>query len=365
MATREITQEQLQHFLDNPEEVDATDTELIEALAKAELAAAGEKVGDGEIEKVEDPDAEAAREAKAEADAKIAAVKAAEEAKADPEGGDKEESTKILTPDGKHTLPFSVLKETRARAQGAEEALAEAQQQIVALSERVKAMDAGKPDPGAGDQAKTPDELEAMLEAVGEEAPWLKDAMGKLVSTVRTLSDRVAQYDEEREENEEAAVARLKGAAQTAEENNPTLTLWKEQAPALYAEAASFDKAVRANPTQNARFKTFDQRFDHVVELVKASHRGEEIPLPKAVASTPAKETPKPSAADVKKRAEAALASAGEEPVRTLTDIPGGEGEQTPQEALERMDHMAIAEAFGRKSPQQILEWVQGGGARL
>jgi len=371
---KQYTQEELQRYIDNPDEVEATDTDLIEALAQVELAAAGGSIGDGEVVVVEDPDAEAVAKAKEVADAKIAEAKAEEEAqakaaaeaKAGVEGGEKEGAS-ILTQDGKSTVPYSVLKGARERAQGAEDALRDATTTIVALSDRVKALEAGKPDPGAGDE-KTLDELEAALKSIGEEAPWAKDPLTTIVGAVRAMQDKLDAIESEQAEDEEQAKARLKSRATVALESNDTLVMWKETAPELYEEAVAFDQTLRRDPVQSARFKSFEQRFDHVVKLVKANHDGEEIPLPKSVTPLPptkaATPAAKPSAAEVKARADKVLAEAEDNTVRTLSDIPGGEGDKTAAEQLERMDAQQIAEKLARLTPNDLISWVTS-GARL
>jgi hypothetical protein len=367
---RQITQEELQNFIDNPDQVDANDLDLINALASAELRAAGDTGGEAEV--IVDPDAKALEDAKAVAGAKIAEDQAQEKAAADAEaakkvadatagktaGEDEEgagkEGAKILAPDGKSTLPYSVLKGARERAQGAEAALAEAQQTIVALSDRMKAIEAGQGDPGG--EAKSADELEAMVDAVREDAPWLADKIAPLIKAVRSATEKIEDYEQQARESDDEVRARLQRVANESLANNPVLVLWKEEAPELYNEAVTFDRSLRGDP----RFKTFDARFDHAVRLVKANHEGENIPLPTPVTSKqPA--TTQPSAADLKARAAKALAEAEDTTVRTLTDIPGGEGEVTTHEQLERMDVHEIADKLGRMAPQDLISWVSSG----
>lgn len=376
MATKQFTQEELDHFINHPEEVDATDTDLVMALAGAETMRGAGDTGHEAEQVVNDPDAEAAAKASAEAKAKIEAeearLKAEEEAAAKAKaateaagkGGEGQDgATKILAPDGKSTLPYSVLKSARAEAGDAKAALLEASQTIVSLQERLKALEGGKADPGKGEQEATVDELEQILGTVEEEAPWLKEPMRKLIDTVKAQSARIAEFDQEREETETEARQRLQRTAAEAFENNPTLVLWKEESPDLYEEAVAMDETLRRNPQMAGRFRSFDDRYAHVVKLVKASHEGEDIPLPKAVSTPAAKDPPatKPSAAEVKARAEKALAEAEDTTVRTLSDIPGGEGERTAVEQLERMDPSEIASKLAHLSPHEIASWVTSG----
>ena len=369
----QFTQEQLQHYIDNPHEVDATDSKLIEALASAELDSLGVSEDDrkelgldppkGEAEDVEAKKiaAEAVAEAEAQAakEAEDAKAKAdAEAAKAKAGTDEVKEEGRVLSKDGKHTLPFEVLKEARERAAGAEAALAEAQQSLLAMQARAKALKAGEADPGQG-EAKTADELEAVLEKVREEAPWLVKPMETLIGTVKVMGDKIAGYEQEREESEEQATARMQHAATAALEANPTLVLWKSQAPGLFNEAVTFDVAIRQNPAQAARFPTFESRYEQVVKLVRASHEGEGIPLPEAHTPSTAAPAKQPSAAELKARADAALKKAEDATsVRTLTDITGGEGEVSTEEQLGRMSSLDLADKFGKMSPHDVVNFV-------
>lgn len=366
----QFTQEQLQHYIDNPHEVDATNTPLIEALASAELASLGVTESDRKELGLDPPKGEAkddeaekiAQAAVAEAEAQAAREAEEAKAKADAEakakaGTDEGAEGRVLSKDGKHTLPFEVLKEARERAAGAEAALAEAQQSLLAMQARAKALEAGKPDPGQGEE-KTADELEAVLEKVREEAPWLEGPMKTLIGTVKVMGDKIAEYEEERAETEEQAAARMQQAANAALEANPTLVLWKSQAQDLYNEAVAFDRTIRSDPAQARRFPTFEARYEQVVKLVRAMHEGEAIPLPQALSPSTAP-TKQPSAAELKARADAALKKAEDATsLRTLTDITGGEGEVTTQEQLGRMSSLDLAEKFGKMSPHDVVSFV-------
>lgn len=362
MATQ-LTQDQIEHYMKHPEEVDATDETLIEALAQAELSA----LKDEESAVVDPTKAEPTAEAKATTEEKPAA-----EAKATPESSvpDKEGAV-VSTPDGKQAIPYAVLKGEREGRAAAESALAEAQQTILSLAERVKAMEAGRSDPGAGDNAKSAEELRQAVEMIKAEAPYLDEGMAKFLGPIEKLITRVeateallADFTAQREETEAQHLQRLQSAADAALNGNATLVLWQAQAPELFEEACAFDKLLRSDAKQRERYPSFEARFERAVDLVKANHAGEGIPLPQPVSapSVPAKGKPaaaQPTAAG-KARADEALAQAAAQSVTTLSDIPGGTGDASAQDTLERMSIVDIAEKFGRmNTPQDILNWVQ------
>jgi hypothetical protein len=347
----QLTPERLAHYREHPEEVDATNMELLEALALSEMPAV---LADRQVEQVVEGEG-------SDTKAKPEAAKPA--AKAEPEPGtqESEEGKAVATKDGKHTLPYEVLKEARDRAAAAEQALAEAQTTALQLVDQVKALRAGRAAPAPAEEHTTA-QLQAMVDRVAEEAPWLKESFGHLTSVITKLREEVVDLRGRSDEDDEQAIAELNDSAQAAIEANPTLVLWQEQAPALWNEAVTFDQTLRRDPELSKRFQTFEQRFERVVEMVKAVHVGEDIPLPTAMPASPGVKpaaAAQPSAQETQARARAALAKAdAENPVRTLSDIPGGVPTDSADENLERMDIVQVAEKFGRMSPQQILGWV-------
>lgn len=378
------TAEQLQHYLVHPEEVDASDEDLLEALQRLEAGGSpdtgaeettkgGDKKPEGESDDddaqkvVDDATAQAAAEAKAKDQADAAAAAKAAGKTGEPgktEGAVQEKGgERVLTADGMNTLPYKVLKDEREGRRAAEDALGEAQRTILSLSERVKAIQKGETDPGNTGDEKSPEELEAILAEIEEEAPHMKGPLEKLIKAVRMSQEQVEMLVAERDDDQDKARARLETQAQAALDANPTLILWKSDAEELFEEAISFDKMLREDERQRARYPTYTARFDRVVELVKANHAGEDLPLPQPVAASAAKAAPasaaaKPSPKQITEAAKKALAEAGDTSVVTLSDIPGGMGEVTTEEALERMDVTQVADKFGKMTPQQIIDWV-------
>lgn len=369
------TQEQLEHYLSHPEEVDATNTELVEALATGALADLGDIQGgktkgiDPPPKAEEDEDAKEADRAIAEAEAKVAAEKEAEKLATtsgakDGKTGTAQEDASILTVDGKHVIPNAVLKEARERAAGATAALAEAQQSIVALADEVKALRAGKEPARAADDPhnKTVAELREMLKDVEKEAPWQVPVLEKFIEAVELAQAEIADLRGARAQDDRQIVQSLEQQAADAKENNATLVLWDTQAPELFSEAVKFDTFIRSDSQMRERYPTFEARFAAAVEMVKASHAGEAIPLPETVDTSKApvgKEPAKtPSATDIQARAKAVLDKASVDSVRTLSDITGGVGEVAAHEALERMSSAEVGAKFSNMTPQQIVDWT-------
>lgn len=378
-----MAEKDLAYYVEHPEEVDPTDSDLmaqLEALDRQSSATAsdtaasdtkGAKAGEEGEEEEADPDdpeavkaaeakARAAAEAKAKADAQQAeAAAASARAKEEkPEG--------VASRDGKHVLPYSVLEEARQGRAGAEEALRSVSSQLLAANDRIKALQEGKEDPGA--KAATTDDLDKLVEEVEAEAPWMGDAMRKVVTKLKELSEDTDALLAVRDNEEAHEQLVWQQRAREAESGNAILVLWKEAAPKLYAEAAELDQAIRENPAVFQRYlnpdgtPNFAKRYNALVEVVKANHAGEELPLPKAAAapSAAAPASPSPKKTDLTTAAAEKLAKiAGDLAPGSLTDIAGGERpEGSELEKLERMTPQEIAAAFSCYTPDQMAAFM-------
>lgn len=360
------TEKDIAYYLEHPEEVDPTNTELVQKLlaAAGESAGADVKVGVDEDAAKKEADAKAAEDAaKAEAEKKAGAAKP---------GGAKgkeedEERLPIAARDGKHVMPFTVLEKSREATAAAETALHEAMQANVALVNRVKALESGKADPGAKTE-KTLDELEEALATAREEAPWSVPVFEKLVARIRESENRVAQLTQDALDTDQVEAERLVRDANAAIAGNATLLLWKAEAPELFEEAVRFDKYIRKTPEEAQHFYNedgsvdFEARFERVVALVKAAHDGEDVPLPKPIESSEkpgaAKAAPDPE--QVKAAAREKLKSAKQDAaVTTLSDLPGGApAAQSETEAIESMSTAALGTQLMGMSPEKLQSWL-------
>ena len=394
MATiTDDTVKDVAYYLQHPDEVDPSNTELVQKIIAAASDSAGTTVekategagkdDDAANKKAEEEaqakaaaEAEAAAKAKAEADA-AAAAKAKSEGGQGKKGAEAEEAP-VLAKDGKSVIPHAVLRDEREGRAAAEGALREAMAANLAMKKQLDAVQAGRAAGGDGGDTKTVDELEAELEKVREDAPWAVPLLEKTIAAVRASEAKIAELEAGQIETEEAAIASLQKASQTALDGNATLTLWKSQRPDLYDEAVAQDELTRRNPKLAQRFMDdegrvdFTRRFDHVVKLVKAAHDGEDIPLPQPVPSSdvkdpkpgaPAKAAPdseKVKAAAAAKLKEAADAGAA---VTSLTDIPGGAAAaQSEEEAIEAESVQALGNRLFAMTPDKLAAFLARNG---
>lgn len=357
----------LDYYLAHPEEVDPTNTELVQKL----LATSGETEGTSKA--AEPPKTEEKPNPETDPDAVAAAAAKAKEA---GDGGKetKLEEGDVLAADGKSVIPFSVLKQARETGAAAEAALREANDANLALTDRLKALQDGKAPPVDDKAPKTAEELQASIEEIRDQAPWLVPTLEKLVQAQRDLEEKLAKASEQIEQSEgdrEAALQRqaaeLQARANTALEGNATLLLWKTERPDLYKEAVQQDVLLRRDPEAAKRFvddqgqPNFTTRFERCVRMVKAAHEGEDIPLPKpVVAKAPA---PAPDPAKTQQVAKEKLAQVSQPEVTTLTDVPGGKpAAQTEEEAIETESVTALGSRLMSMTPDQRASWLARNG---
>lgn len=348
------------YYLEHPEEVDPTNTELVTKLLAAASDTADVKVEPTEDE-VKAAEAKAAEDAaKAEA-AKAAAAKPA----GDGKGAAKEEEAPVVARDGRSLIPFTVLHNAREAKEAAEAALGEAMKSNVALVKRLKDIEAGRATEAA--PGSTADDLEAQIAAVSEEAPWLVPVMETMLARLRESEERVAQLQQDTVEGDKAEEQRLRREATSALEGNSTLLLWKDEAPELYEEAVRLDRFLRNTPAESKRFMReddsvdFEARYERCVALVKASHAGEDIPAPKAIESQAKPGAkPAPTPAEVKAAAKARLQASSAAPaVTTLSDVPGGAPvAQSEEDAIEAMSVTALGSKLMDMTPDKLQAWL-------
>ena len=235
-----------------------------------------------------------------------------------------DEEAPIASKDGKHTIPYDVLKSERERRKAAEQAMQELQARIDAMQQT------GKPQEVADDEA-SPDELDQMAEDFPAVAKLLEHTR-KLEQQLQSVSQRIEQEDRQRQE---ATMSEVRAAVDA----NPTLLHWEHNDPDRWAAAIEADTKLQASPAH--RGLTLEQRLAKAVEIVDAFY-GPDTAAPRAQA----KPQEKPA-----KRAAAEAKSAP----RTLSDIPGGAVPPSdPVEEFAQMSADRLGVQMANMTPDQI-----------
>lgn len=234
-----------------------------------------------------------------------------------------EDEAPIASKDGKHTIPYDVLKSERERRKAAEQAMQELQARIDAMQQT------GKPQEQAQGEASV-DDLDSMAEDFPAVAKLLAHTR-KLEQQLQTVAQRMEQEDRQRQE---ATMAEVRAAVDA----NPTLLHWEHNDPDRWAAAIEADTKLQASPAH--RGLTLEQRLAKAVEIVDAFY-GPDSAAPRAQA--------KPQNSPPKK------AAAAKEAPRTLSDIPGGAVPASdPVEEFAQMSADRLGAQMANMTPDQI-----------
>ena len=292
-----------------------------------------------------EPAAQAAPEAKTEAP-----TEAVEAVMQESE----QEAAGVATKDGKHVIPYSVLKSERERATAAERALTEMQTRLAALEAQAKA----QPTANTGDSAGTmpepvaeADMSEAELALLEEDFPTVAKAIRSAIAKAAALEAKLAPMENVVRADVQAREQTRAASVQDAIDAVPKLAHIQASDPDAFAAAKQFD-AVLQNSPQWAD-KPLADRFAKVIEMVESMHGAITIPgqPAPAVAKTPAQ---------LREEAARTVAAAAKPPVPTsLSQFPAGEPVSTDEAAaMESMSHADIAGKLARMTPTQQLHFL-------
>ncbi len=264
----------------------------------------------------------------------------------------------VATKDGKHVIPYSVLKNERDRATRAEQLVTE-------MAERVKALEAiqaGNQGANNGESARTNQQQPTVSDLSNEDLEALKEdfpTVYKAVMASMAAADRLAaqlQPVQETVRNAEADAARsAQETVQDAIDSVPKLAHIQATNKEAFELAKQFDATLR---TQSAwADKPLSERFSKITEMVESALGPIDVP-------GAAKPTSQPSAEDLRKAAiakAAQAAKAGRTDVPTsLSEFPVGQhAAQDEREAAENLTALQLAEKFSSMSADQMDAYFQ------
>lgn len=349
MAGENEVKKDLAYYEEHPEELDKLEPMQVEALMAgqevvepAKTDEKGDKPGgEGEGDK---PKADTKTDDKPAGDTSAQAG-----AKSDGEG--EPEKAPIQARDGKHTIPYAVLENTRQELGDTKSALEEAQKQAQKLQEQLAALQAGKPaDQGKeGDKPDLPTDKTGAIdfEALRKEYPEeIVNALEASFTTIAALNQKVGKLGEviaERTSSEERTVEQ---EIQDAIDGIPQLSEWQSSGSPMWDAAVAVDLKLRHDPKYAN--KSFHDRFCDVVKTLTGKDPREEAKAPE-----------QPSKEELERRAAAALEKAGTRTPHSLSDIPGGTAPaQNEREAAESLTVTQLESKFEKMTPQQIDDYL-------
>jgi hypothetical protein len=320
-------------------DVNTTDPE---ALAKVfEQIESGQDLQTSDNKPVENPQDETAGTSNKEQQAEQGQTDQSNEA---------EEAAGIATKDGKHVIPYSVLKSERERATRAEQLAQEMKERVEALEAMVKSGNQGAKD---GESARTDQQTPAAdqlskedLESLKEDFPTVYKAVMASMAKAQALEAKLQPVEETVRNAQEDQARTAADTVQDAIDSVPKLAHIQANNPEAFELAKEFDANLRALSAWAGR--SLAERFQKVSEMVEAAIGPIEIPG--------AKPTSQPSAEDLRKAAIARASSASKRDVPTsLSEFPAGQAPATDERAaVEQLSALQLAEKFSKMSSDDM-----------
>lgn len=263
----------------------------------------------------------------------------------------------VATKDGKHVIPYSVLKSERDRATRAEQLANE-------MAEKVKALEAaqsGNQGAKQGESARTDQQQPTVsdlspedLAALKEDFPTVYKAMMVSMAAAERLAAQL-QPVQETVRNAEAEKERTaQESVQDAIDSVPKLAHIQASNKEAFELAKQFDATLR---TQKAwADKPLSERFAKVAEMVESTIGPIDVPGGKPTSQPNAEDLRK---AAIAKAAQAAKASRTDVPT-SLSEFPAGQNAaQDEREAAESLTPLQLAAKFSSMSPEQMDAYFQ------
>lgn len=264
----------------------------------------------------------------------------------------------VATKDGKHVIPYSVLKSERDRAARAEQLANEMAEKVKAL----EAQQAGNQGAKPGESARTDQQQPTVsdlspedLEALKEDFPTVYKAVMASMAAAERLKAQLEPVQEKVRSAEADQERTAQEAVQDAIDSIPKLAHIQASNKEAFELAKSFDATLR---TQSAwADKPLSERFAKVTEMVESALGTIEVP-------GAAKGTSQPSTEDLRKAAQAKAAQAakaGRTDVPTsLSEFPVGQpAAQDEREAAESLTPLQLAAKFSSMSAEQMDAYFQ------
>ncbi len=256
-----------------------------------------------------------------------------------------EHATGVSTKDGKGVIPYTVLKETRAKASAL-------QQENEWLKEQLEQVSQGKGAvPASEDEAtQSVDDMDAKIQSLRDRAKAMADDFPEMSELLTQNADLLAetrkqmlaiagQFQSDREAQQQVEQKAISTTVQEAIDRIPALAAWQSAQGPEWELALEQDRVLRQRPEWAE--KTFDERFAKVTELVG-------VLMPGSVPTAPSAKSSSSEPPGAKKL-----------PVNSLSDIPGGvlEG-RNPAEQVEGMSAAALGNKMASMTQDQLMDYL-------
>lgn len=274
---------------------------------------------------------------------------AAKQGQADPE----QEPAGVATKDGKHVIPYSVLKSERDRASRAEQLANEMKERVTALEAMVQSGSQGAKN---GESARTEQQQPNVsdlsnedLEALKEDFPTVYKAVMASMAAAKALESKL-QPVEESVRNAEANEARsAQETVQDAIDSVPKMAHIQASNAEAFELAKQFDAMLRVQSAWAD--KPLAERFNKVTEMVEAALGPIDLPGGKPTSQQSAESLK----AAAKVKADAAARASRTNVPTSLSEFPVGQhAAQDEREEAENLTALQLADKFSTMSPDQM-----------
>lgn len=257
----------------------------------------------------------------------------------------------VATKDGKHIIPYTVLKSERERANRAEQIARETQERLEALQAQVSNGSQGAKD---GESARTEQTTEQPaidpddLEALKEDFPTVYKAVMASMAAAKALEAKLQPVADSVQTQEAERARSATQDVQEAIDSVPKMAYIQATNKPAFELAKQFDATLRDQTAWQG--KSLAERFAKVAEMVESAIGP--IDLPAGSRATQ-------SAEDLAKAAKALAAKASKanrsEVPTSLSEFPAGQhAAESEIEAIEAMSQQQLAAKFGAMTPDQM-----------
>lgn len=272
----------------------------------------------------------------------------------EPSAQSEDQAAGVATKDGKHVIPYSVLKGERERASRAEQMLREMQEKLAKLESAAQAGSQGANEGGEGartsaDTSVIGDVAPEDLEALKEDFPTVYKSVMAAMAAVKAVEEKIKPVEQTVQEQQQERDRTVAEQVQDAIDSVPKLSHIQASNKDAFELAKQFDATLR---TQGAwKDKPLAERFNKVIEMVESTIGPIELP----------KTQPEPE--ELKKAAQAKLAEvkATKAAVPTsLSEFPAGQApEANESEQADNMTPLQLAAKFASMTPEQMDAYFQ------
>lgn len=180
---------------------------------------------------------------------------------------DSDEGKPVETADGKHTIPYSVLKGEREARKEAQRELEELRKQNPGETTPQSEGGQGHGD-GTGDSGTSTDpnayDWDQIAEEYGDEYARM---MRERVEREAELEKRLQRAEQHMQRQQQAEQAQEQETVQGAIDTLPTLASWQSQDPAMFEAAKAIDSKLAQDPEWKGA--SYSERFAEVVRRLR------------------------------------------------------------------------------------------------